>query len=201
MKISRYFLFLLCIYFPCVSYGQTYQAGQVSSAPAVSIPRWEVSAGVYRSNLSVRERSGEELFSKEKGLSLRGLYYFSSWFAGGIEGEISAREKFPLQNTYRRLSYGLVTKWVLTPQTQPQIYLLLGGGIHQRKLSYMGDWSHTVSRPYVMLGPGLEIQIGRGGFIGLELQARYNPQRKLDAFTVLKHRWEAVIGLRGGVRF
>ena len=189
------------IFGPLVCTGQIYQAGQppqsVSNTPAV----WDISLGVHRSYMKVIDPAQETLFNKEQGFSARGLYAFSSWLAAGLEGGISERENFPTQNTYRHIYYGGVTKWILTPQTKPRVYLLLGGGIDRRKLSYAGNWAHTVSKPYLTAGTGVELDISSRIYVGLEGQARYNTARTLDAFTALNRRWETVLGVRGGVRF
>lgn len=201
MKSFRTMIALGIVCLPWTCLGQIYQAGQSSVNTARSAAAWDISLGVYRSNIELVDPVQETLVSKEMGASLRGLYIFSSWFSAGGEGGISRRENFPATNTYRHSYYGAVTKWILTPQTKPRVYLLLGGGRSQRKLSYVGNWAHTISKPYATAGTGVELDIGSWGYLGLEVQARYNTNRKLDAFTALAHRLETVLGVRGGVRF
>ena len=186
---------------PLVCVGQIYQAGQTPAHIFHPSPTWDVSLGAYRSYMKVVDPVQETLFSKEQGISARGLYALTPWFWAGAEGGMAQRENFPVQNTYHHLYYGVVTKWILTPQTQPQVYLLLGGGVSQRKLSYAGSWEHTITKPYVSGATGVELALGSLGYVGLEAQARYNTHRTLDAFTILNHRLEVQIGLRGGVRF
>lgn len=182
-------------------WGQIYQAGQAARPHAAPTAAWDVSLSVYRSPMHVVDPVQEDLFAGETGLSARGLYRFSDWLAGGMEGGISRRKDFPLQNTYRHLYYGAVTKWIVTPQTQPRVYLLLGGGISRRKLSYAGMWAHSVRAKYVTAGIGTEVDIWKSGYIGLETQARYNTHRTLDNFTALERRLEVILGLRAGLRF
>ena len=202
MNFIKKIVILGLVTWPAVCSGQIYRAGQTSSEdPKTSISNWDISLGVYRSNLELTDPTQETLLSKERGLSARGVYAFSSWLAAGVEGGFSKRENLPAQNTYRHLYYGVITKWILTPQTKPRVYLLLGGGVSQRKLSYAGDWSHTVTNPYALAGTGVELDVGSWGYVGLEAQARYNTKRKLDEFAVLDHRLETVLGVRGGVRF
>ncbi len=186
---------------PLVGMGQIYQAGQAPSRISHPSPAWDVSLGVYRSYMKVVDPVQETLFSNEQGLSARGLYAFTPWLWVGAEGGITQREDFPVQNTYHHLYYGAVTKWILTPQTRPQVYLLFGGGVSRRKLSYAGSWEHTITKPYVVGATGVELPLGQLGYVGLEAQARYTSHRTLDAFTILNHRLEVQIGLRGGVRF
>ena len=201
MKIFRIIATFGFISLPLFCCGQVYQAGQRPALNSQTFTRWDISLGAYHSNIKLVDPAQETLLSKEAGASLRGLYAFSSWFLAGAEGGITKRENFPVSNTYRHTYYGLVTKWILTPQTKPQVYLLLGGGRGKRELSYAGNWSHTITKPYITAGTGVELDIGSLGYIGLEAQARYNTSREVDAFCRLNHRLETVFGLRGGVRF
>ena len=187
---------------PLVGFGQIYHAGSSVPATREKTANWDISLGGYLTYTQVVDPAGEVLFSREKSLNARGLYYVTPWLAAGVEGAWAQHRNFPTQNTYHHKRYGLVTKWVLTPQTTPRVYLLAGGGTSRREISYTsGWWREQIKKPYWTIGGGLEMGIGRWGYLGLETQALYNEHRKLDAFSALNNRWEIEVGLRAGVRF
>ena len=198
----RKWLLSICIWLgPLLAVGQVYHAAQTDSAPVRTTARWEVSAGVLRTNGAVEDPLGEKFFSGQTGLTARGLYHWNNWLAAGIEGAWFSSKKLGFSGTLRHARYGLITRWALTPQTKPTVYALLGGGMNQRKLSYAGMWSHTKSSAYGLLGVGVEVPVYRGAYLAAEVQGVYNARRTLDDFTRLSRRLETEVMLRGGIRF
>ena len=201
MNLHKMAVVFCLIGLPMISAGQIYRAGTDKTVAPADRKRGDISVGVYHAAGQLVDPVDEKLLSGEAGVSVRGLYYLTPWLAGGLDGTFSQKKSFPIQNSYRHISYGVITKWLLTPHTQPRLYLLAGGGMNRRKLSYAGMWGHTVSKPYLTIGPGIELDVSSWGYVGLEMQGRYNTCRRLDDFTALKSRWEMLFALRGGIRF
>ncbi|MBO7190876.1 MAG: hypothetical protein J6V32_02055 [Elusimicrobiaceae bacterium] len=198
--MKKVYVSLSLLLAPLLGAGQIYHAGE--SAPTVSsVKHWEASLGWQTSGQSVQGRLGERLFDSADGLSLRGLYYPTAWLGVGLEGVWFDKKDFPVENTYKDVRYGVISKWVLTPQTKPAVYLLLGAGLRKQRTSYMHTVNNTANTGYGLTGLGLELDIYRGIFIQAEGQALYNTRRKVDNFTQLAHRLELSVALRGGVRF
>ena len=97
--------------------------------------------------------------------------------------------------------YGLVGKWVLTPETKPTVYFLLGVGRREQRTSYVHTVNYRARTGYALAGLGLEVPLYHEFFVGAEGQAIYNTRQKVDNFIRLSHRFETAIVLRGGVRF
>lgn len=161
----------------------------------------EFSAGMYYSNLQVNDRSGEKMFARESGLSVRGLVYPVRWLAVGVEGVQFGRENLPAQNTYRDKRLGLLTKWILTPDTTPAIYVLLGMGQQDQRVSYQDLWTSKSHTRYTQAGLGIDIPVYRYVFIGAEGQLIYHAHQKVDDLLVLNRRLEYLLSLRVGVKF
>ena len=186
---------------PVLCAGEVYHAGETAPAGDAPTAKWEVSAGVVRTNNAAEDAYSENFFSSQRGISVRGLYQVNHWLAAGAEGSwFSAKDLGPT-GTLRFTRYGLLTRWTLTPHMKPSVYALLGGGVNQHKLHYAGMWGHTKSGAYGLLGLGVEVPVYRTIFLAAEIQGVYNFQRRLDDFARLSHRLERQMMLRGGVRF
>ena len=183
-----------------IMFGQVYHAGETEQ-PVLSGPRWEVSAGAIRSNFQVRDGAGERMFKGEDGLTARGLYYPVRWLGVGVQGTWFDKEKFAGQHTYKDTRYDLLTKWILTPDTRPNLYVLLGGGYRTQEVSYARLLKRTKHNEYLLAALGLDVEISHGWFIGAEGQLSYFPHKEIDAFLNANKNTERALLVRVGVRF
>ena len=195
MKIRQVILVLMGMVCSSFCFGQSPEEVSASG------PFWDISVASYQAQVQLVDAVWEELLTNEDGVSARGLYSLSKRFWVGVEGGLSHKEYAPFPNTYRHLYYGAVGKWVLRERDDIRTCFIFGGGFSRRTLSYAGNWEHSITRPYAMLGISVELDIGRWGYVGLETQGRYNAHRKLDNFTALSNRWERIFLFRGGIRF
>ncbi|GEM_PF-6809961 len=193
--------FSLCLLLaPLWAVGQVYHAGETASA-APSVKHYAVSVGWFLSGQNVQGQLGERLFDSANGLSLRGVYYPADWLAVGVEGVYFGKKNFPVENTYKDIRYGLIGKWVLTPETKPTIYLLFGLGLREQRTSYMHTVTYSARTGYGLVGLGLEMRVYRSFFVQAEGMSIYNTRRKVDDFIGLAHPIELAFALRGGVHF
>jgi len=181
-------------------FGQVYHAGETEQTVS-SAPRWEVSAGVTRSNFQIRDGADERMFKSEDGLTARGLYYPVRWLGIGLQGTWFDKEDFAGDNTYKDTRYDLLTKWILTPDTRPNLYVLLGSGYRTQEVSYAHLVKHTKHNGYMLAALGLDVEISHGWFIGAEGQLSYFPHKEIDKLLHANKRTERVLNVRVGVRF
>jgi len=186
---------------PLIAGAQVYQAAQPVASPESGRSLWEVSVGGNFLYNRLQDPTGEKILSDEKGLFARGFYYVTPWFAAGVEGTRFAHKNLTPGNVYHHHRYGLITKWIITPQVSPQVYATLGAGTDRRKISYSSLWSSHNRMNYVAAGAGVQAQLSGWMWVGLELQAVYNAHRKIDNFSLLKSYWEKSLLLYGSVRF
>lgn len=191
----------LCVAFiPLGVCGQVYHAGETVAADS-SVSRWEVSAGVLRSNYQVRDRTGERMFKGEDALSVRAVYYPVRWLGIGVEGTWFDKENFVGDNSYKDTRYQLLTKWILTPDTRPHLYLLVGAGQRTQKVSYAHLLNHTKHNGYGLAALGVEVEITHGWFVAAEGQLTYFPHKEIDNFLRTNKNTERLLSVRTGVRF
>ncbi len=194
-------LFILCVVLgPYVAAAQeVYHAGE--NVPTVSSAKhWEVSVGWTGSNQHIQDRAAITVAKDTEGLSARGLYYPWRWLGVGAEGTWMNQKHFFGDNSYEDARYGLISKWILTLETKPAVYLLLGAGQRKQKVDYVHLRQHTKETKYVQGGIGLEVEIYRGWFIAGEGQMMYRA-KSIDKFLEQDSRWERLLTVRGGVRF
>ena len=199
MKKLTVILAVVC--FPLVACAQVYQAAQPVAPQQSGLARWEVSVGGNFLYNRLQDPTGEKILSGEKGFFARGFYYVTPWFAAGLEGTWFGREHLTPGNVYHHRRYGLITKWIITPQTNPQVYATLGAGTDRRKISYASLWNSHSHADYVVLGAGVQAQLSGWMWVGLELQAVHNDRRRIDNFSLLKSAWEKSLLFYGSVRF
>lgn len=161
----------------------------------------EMSAGLSYSNLQVNDRANEKMFARENGWSIRGLVYPARWVGIGAEGMQFGRKNLPGQNTYRDRRVGLLTKWILTPDTTPSLYVLVGVGRQEQQVSYQNVWTSTSHTRYTQAGLGVDIPLYRYLFVGAEGQMIYHARQDVDNLLVLNRRLEYIFSLHLGVRF
>ena len=184
---------------PLVAGAQVYQAGETT--PVISsIKHWEVSLGWTHSNQRVQDMAGLRAVENMDGMSARGLYYPLSWLGIGAEGTWLNNKHFLGNSTYKDVRYGLISKWIITPDTKPAVYLLVGGGQREQKVNYVQLRDYTQHRWYVQGGVGVEVEIYGGCFVGAEGLMMYRA-KGIDKFLEQNSRWERLLTIRGGVRF
>ena len=185
---------------PC--HAQFYTAGTSSPSENFSdSPSWEISVAGIADFVKLKDASGWEALSHQKGLSAQALFYATDFFAFGIEGTTFANEKIAGVEKYRVHRFGATAKLFLATETLPRSYFLLGVGKTSRKLNYIFDYKESSSANYYLLGAGIETDIWKMIFTGIELRFIYNDKTPVGSFYHLPSRWETQLILRAGIRF
>lgn len=193
-------LLILCVAFsPLGTAAQVYHAGE-DSAETAAVKHWEVSVGWIHSNQRVQDNAAISVLQNTQGITARGLYYPWRWLGVGLEGAWMEQKDFLGDNSYDDTRYGFISKWVLTPDTKPVAYLLLGTGMRTQKLKYLNLRQHTKDTWYAQGGLGVEVEIYGGWFVAAEALMMYHG-KEIDAFLEQGKRWERILAIRGGVRF
>ena len=163
-------LFLSCLFClaALVAASEVYHAGETKPAQQ-AFGRFEVSVGWDFSNMSMSDRV-ERMFKKQDGLTARALFYPLRWLGVGAEG-VWFGEKNSYQNTYRDTRYGIVAKGIITPDTLPELYVLLGGGKDKQEVTYAGRFDRSQTSNYGQLGLGLSATLYQGIFLAVEGRA------------------------------
>ena len=184
-----------------------YRAGQ-SKAHLPDFDRWELAAHGAVSSVSLTDFTGSNTLNGAKGVGLGGLYYLRPWLGVGAEGTYLLKQELPpFVEKYQALRGGLAAKFILSPDTLPRVYAVLGAGKTEYRLAYTkvpatAHWKRTAKRiNYVRLGLGLETDLRKGFFIGIEAGALYNCATRLSTYYTLEKRWEFDGRFRAGVRF
>ena len=204
--MKRFLTSLLCtLLFSLLAtagHAQFYTAGNTDISPlnTKSHP-WEISLAGSVDFMKLKDVSGWEALSHQKGLSARALFYAIDFLALGLEGTAFADEKIAGVEKYTVYRMGLVSKLILATDTLPRSYVLLGGGKTARKLNYTFDWKESSSSAYYLLGAGVETDIWEMVFAGLEIHFIYNDKTPVGSFYHLRSRWETQLLLRAGIRF
>ncbi len=123
------------------------------------------------------------------------------WLGIGAQGMWFDKENFIGDNTFKDTRYELLSKWILTPDTCPHLYLLLGGGLRMQEVTRAHLLTHTKHNEYGLAAVGVEVEIAYGWFIGAEGQLTYFPHRKIDALLQANKHTERALSVRAGVRF
>lgn len=202
-KWQALFLISFLAYVPVSA--QVYHAGQ---SVQTGTPReWvEVSGGWGTSFSRLEDGANDKQLSHQEGISGRALFWATSWLGVGGEGIWFKTEKgIPMVPQYKMRRYGLITKWVLTPDTQPRAYLLLGMGNTKREFHYQFSpfyqYTETNKSSYGLAGAGLEVTMWRNLFLAGEIQLLYNQHKHVSEFFRLHSRFETGASLRAGLRF
>ncbi len=179
-----------------------YHGGQAAPRP-VSFPRWEVSAGWIYSDLALEDRV-EEMFTGQGGFTARALFYPLRWLAVGAEGSWFNQKNF-YQISYQENRQGLLTKWLLTPDTKPTLYVLLGAGKRHQELTYaqasLAKFNRREHSYYGLCGLGLTIPVYGVFSVEAEGHLVYMGHQKIDKFFQQAHRYERAVSLRGVLHF
>lgn len=187
------------IFIPFAGAAQLYHAGE-TTADTPSFKSWEISVGWTHSNQRVQDNGAITVLNDTEGFTARGLYYPWRWLGLGVESTWMNRKHFAGNNSYKDTRYGLISKWILTPDTTPMAYLLVGAGAREQKLDYFSLRQRTKHTWYAQGGVGVELEIYRGWFIGAEGLMMYHA-KNIDALLEQGKRWERVLTIRGGLRF
>ena len=181
---------------------QIYHAGEENTTGA-SRRNWvELSAAGTRSFYTLQDGGNYTQLSHQDGLSARALWLITPNIGLGLEGTWFEKEKsIPVVSSYKMRRYGVIGKWILTPDTAPKAYLLAGVGRTKRQFSYEFPLSEEKKTNYYLAGIGLDVTLWRNLFAAAEVTAVYNAHATTGNFYHLKHRWETNASLRAGVRF
>ena len=193
-------LFLISLLTSLPLYAQTYHAGN-NAAPATH--NWvEISVAATRSFVRLQDRGATTQLPHQDGFSGRALVVLSPRFALGVEGTRFEKEKdIFLVSSAKTRRYGAVFKFTLTPDTQPNVYLLAGAGKTKREFIYNFSFRETNSTNYVSLGVGVEAELWRGIFVAAEGYEMYNVHAQCSNFFKTRHRLEPGLAVRAGVKF
>ncbi len=126
------------IFAPIGLQGQIYRVYRPFAAPDISpvseeapLYGWELSLSAMSSVGNLRDGGGWTISRSMPGVRLRMLKEIFPAFSFGIEGQWLHAVDFSQQDIDKLEKYAFagVIKWVFTPETRPQMYLLLAGGM------------------------------------------------------------------------
>lgn len=199
----KYILLAITLLVTSFSFSQVYRAGE--SSASVEFLRWEMAVGWTASTGEVALKNGATSLDGQQGFYGRVLYFPLQKWAFGIEGTVFSSEAIaPIVRKYSAKRLGLLAQYRLTPDTNPQVYLLAGIGATLHKFNFVAPYRddkdiHGVT--YGMIGAGLEVTCWKNFFGAAEVRAVYNTRKDLNLFYHLSKRWEAEGKLLIGVRF
>lgn len=201
--MKRVLLSAFCLLVASSCFSQTYHAGE-NTAPA-AYPRWEVAAGWSASAGEVSLKNGSASLDGQHGFYGRVLYAPWKRILLGAEGTLfSSHAIEPIVQKYNAKRIGLLAEYLLTPDTNPRVYLLAGGGVTQHHFRFVDPYrgnNHTRSVGYITGGAGIEVNVWKNVFAAVEGRMVYNTKDDLNLFYHLSKRWETEGKLLLGVRF
>lgn len=193
-------LFLISLLTALPLHAQTYHAGD--NAASARHNRVEISVAAARSFVRLQDGGGHTQLPHQDGLSGRALFVLSPRFALGAEGTWFEKEKdISFVSSAKARRYGAAFKFTLTPNTQPNVYLLAGAGKTKREFTYNFSFSETSSTNYVSLAVGVEAELWHGIFVAAEGYEIYNVHAHCGKFFKTRHRLEPGLVVRAGVKF
>lgn len=187
-----------------------YRAGQ-SSSTLSSLLHGEVSADYQFSSQKMETKREDQTTSAIRGWNVRALWTPISWFSIGAEmsefGDEKLKEAFVSSYETNRIA-GLI-KLTLSPDTSPRVYVLAGYGRTEHQINY--DHSTIVTKkwpahdkkniPYWMAGLGVEVDVWKTVFVGLEGNILRHQTTGLPRYYKTTSRTETALRVRAGVRF
>jgi opacity protein-like surface antigen len=202
----------MCVASVAFAADPVYQAGQ----PATSVRSWlhgEISADYQFSSQRMKTNETDAQTSALNGWNVRALWAPISWLAIGAEyaqfGDEKLKEAYVSSYETSRLT-GLV-KLTLSPNTSPRVYVLAGYGRTNHQLNYdhagnpivLHTWPAHDKKAiaFWMLGIGLEANVWRALFVGVEGNILRHQTAKLPRFYKADAKMETVLKARVGVRF
>ena len=196
-------LLAFCLLATSLCFSQAYRAGE-SVTPAI-YSRWEVAAGWSASTGEVALKNGSSSLDGQHGFYGRVLYALWKKISLGAEGTLfSAKGIEPIVHKYDAKRAGILLEYLITPDTNPRVYLLGGGGVTWHHFNFVAPYrghNHTRAIPYAMVGAGVEISLWKDLFAAVEGRGVYNRKDNLNLFYHLSKRWETEGKLLVGIRF
>lgn len=199
----KFLLLAICLLATSFCFSQAYRAGE--SPALVSFPRFEVAAGWSASTGEVALKNGAASLGGQHGFYGRVLYAPWKKIALGAEGTLFADKSIePIVRNYNAKRAGVLLKYLVTPDTNPRVYLLAGGGITRHRFHFVSPYrgsDHTRTVSYAMLGAGIETSMWKHLFAAVEGRGVYSTRDDLNLFYHLSKRWEMEGKLLLGIRF
>ena len=187
-----------------------YRAGQDKDSTYCWL-HGEISADYQFSSQRMELVTKEDNTAALKGWGLRALWTPVSWLGIGAETTRFENESFKefFVSSYQNNRVGGLLKATLSPDTNPRVYLLAGYGRISHKLEYDHSSIITASWPtaekkkagYWMLGIGLETNVWKSVFVGVEGNVFRYTSTQLKRYYQTNSKTETSIRLRAGVRF
>lgn len=161
--IRRIACTLFCLLLPVFSEAQIYSVSQnrkpyprFPSAQEAAPGPVEFSVGAFIRSLRFVDPQKKTVSDGETGMSARLLYYPADWLAAGAE--YSSARALPAGAFLKKQEderFGLFGKWILSPDTSPQVYLFAGGGRAELKTRAVLEKSYSARGFYLYAGLGL----------------------------------------------
>lgn len=210
-RLAWVFFILGGISLPALSAPQ-YRAGEDPSA-VYSLLHGEISAAYQLSSQKMETKEEDVSTSALKGWDVRALWTPLPWLSVGAEmtrfGDEKLKSAFVSSYESNRMT-GLV-KLTLSPNTTPRVYVLAGYGRTQHQLNYdhaahpidLQSWpgSEKKTIPYWMAGLGVEMNVWKVVFVGLEGNILRHQTTTLPRFYKTNSKIETALRVRVGVRF
>ena len=209
MKQLAWLFLLLGICLPIYA-GPEYRAGQTPST-VHSLLHGEVSADYQWTSHQMELVTHEGSTSKLEGWNVRALWTPVSWLSVGAEmtqfNEEDLKDFFV--SAYKTQRVGGLVKFTLSPNTSPRVYVVGGYGRTTHQLDYVHSFIRTrtwpnhdkKNIPYWLIGLGLEVDVWRNLFVGVEGNLTHHQSTKLVHYYKTDSNKETTVRVRAGVRF
>ncbi len=212
MKQLAWVFFVLCgMSLPAFSAPQ-YRAGE--SSPAISsLLHGEISAAYQLSSQKMETKEEDLDTSALKGWDVRALWAPLTWLSVGAEMTQFGDEKMKraLVSSYETNRLAGVVKFTLSPNTSPRVYALVGYGRTEHQLNYDHTTNPIATRkwpgsekkniPYWMAGLGVEVNLWKVAFVGVEGNIFRHQTTDLPRYYKTDSKTETALRVRVGVRF
>jgi len=187
-----------------------YRAGQ-SPSNVYSLLHGEISVAYQLSSQKMETEEEDLDTSALKGWDVRVLWAPLPWLSVGAEmtqfGDEKMKQAFVSSYEKNRLA-GLV-KFTLSPNTTPRVYVLAGYGRTAHQLNYDHSTVATLTWPggekknipYWMAGLGVEADVWKMVFVGLEGNILRHQTTELPRYYKTDSKTETALRVRAGVRF
>ena len=185
-----------------------YRAGE--KVPSTrSVWHGELSAGYILSSHQLENTIEADKTSRLHGFNGRALWAPLSWLAVGAEmNRFGSEELAPAVKEYKVKQWAGIVKLTLSPNTTPRFYVLAGAGKSTHEMTYNRSYGPFSLRPPVekrfsfwTVGLGLEADVWKTIFVGIEGTLTHYNQTQLKRFYSLSSKTQTALQLRAGVRF
>ena len=158
------------------------------------------------------ELNNQELTTSSlHGMGLRALWTPLTWMSIGVEMDRFGKKSMPeaFVSSYKTNRVGAVIKFTLSPDTAPRVYALVGYGRTSHRIAYDHSSVITATWPgqekknirYWMLGLGLETDVWKNVFVGIEGNVLRHQTTQLMRYYQTHSKTETALRLRAGVHF